>query len=148
MTALCTGGQFQPIASAAREVMTGLIEKLEPLPQVKLRTEHHLYAGCYSRTIYVPKGTIAVSVLISVPTQLVVSGDVEFTNGVDDPVQVHGYQVFEGAPFRQMAAFAREDTAMTMFFATDAKTVEEAEAEFTPEPERLQTRRVEQICRE
>lgn len=141
MTALTESRQIYPISTDAHEKLNALGDWLGSLPQVELKVEHHLYAGCYSRTIRIPKDVIMVSVLIGIPTQLIVAGKIEFRNGEHEPVSVDGYQVFEGAPFRQMAAHALEDTVMTMFFATDAKTVEEAEAEFTPEPERLQSRR-------
>lgn len=134
------GGVIPPIDAERRAAIEAVIERYKDEPQVDLKMEHHLHAGVYSRTMHLPKGCVAASVLISIPTQLVVSGHVLFTDGKGQ-AEIKGYRVLEGSAYRQAAAYALEDTAMTMFFATNAKTVEEAENEFTPEAERLLTRR-------
>ncbi len=110
-----------------------------------LRTEHHLHAGVYSRTIYVPKGVMAVGVTIKVPTQFIASGDFTLTDGGTSK-RFKGHHVFDGASRRRAAVFAHEDSAFTMLFATTAQTVEEAEEEFTDEADRLATRKEKLLC--
>lgn len=115
-----------------------------PETEVDIATEHHLHAGVYSRTIFVPKGTVVAGVQIQVATQLVFCGKGQFTDGktVRD---IDGYVVMDGSPKRRAAFLSKGDTWMTMFFATNAKTVKEAEEEFCSEPERLGTRRKEKL---
>jgi hypothetical protein len=61
--------------------------------------------------------------------------------GDDGAVPLEGYNVFSAAAGRKMAFVALSNTSMTMLFATQAKTVAEAEAEFTDEVDMLMTRR-------
>ena len=112
------------------------------LPQVKINTEHALHAGMYARTIMIPAGTVITGVQIKIPTILIVSGDALFY-GDDGTTQFTGYHVTLGAVGRKQAIYALADTYLTMMFHTAAKTVAEAEEEFTDEPERLGSRRCE-----
>ncbi len=111
-----------------------------------LETEHHLHAGVYSRTIRVPKGVTVAGVTIKCATQLIASGDFTLTDGATSK-RFKGHYVFDGASRRRAAVVAHEDSAFTMLFATNAKTVEEAEKEFTDEPERLATNKEKLLCR-
>ena len=110
-------------------------------PQEDLRTSHVLHAGLYARTIFVPKGVLAMGALVKIPTVLVVSGDVLLTIG-DHAERLTGYAVVTASPGRKQAVLALADTLVTMSFATKARTVEEAEAEFTDEADMLMTRRM------
>jgi hypothetical protein len=116
-------------------------------PQTELRFEHHLHAGVYARTMIVPddlpagQGCLITGAFIRVPTLLVSCGDAMVYVGDDAPLQLTGYQVVEAAAGRKSAFFAAAGFRLTMIFATSAKTVEEAEEEFTPEADRLQSRR-------
>lgn len=114
-------------------------------PPVSFKTEHHLHAGVYSRTVYVPKGCIAVGLTIRVPTQLIGCGHFRITDG-GVTQEFKGFHIFDGAAGRRAAVYAIENSAFTMFFSTEAKTVEEAENEFTDEPERLLTRKEKLLC--
>lgn len=97
--------------------------------EVKINVEQHLHAGMYSRTAVVPKGTLCFGVMIHVPTQLIVHGKALFiTEG--GSFEVDGFRVLEGLAGRQAGAVTYEDTLMSMCFATNAKTIEEAEREF------------------
>ena len=107
---------------------------------VEVPVENHLHAGVYSRTILLKKGVAASGVLIQVPTQLVISGDVTMNDGTTLR-RITGYHVLECGAGRMQTAYAHADTRMTMFYASKAATVDEAEDEFTNEPENLQTRR-------
>lgn len=110
-----------------------------PDAEVEIPCEQHLHAGFYSRTIFIPKDTVAVGVTILKDTQLVISGHVLMNDGIH-VVEIEGYRVLECKAGRAQIARTLEDTYMTMSFATDAKTVREAEDEFTDEPEQLLTR--------
>lgn len=113
----------------------------------ELSTEHHLHAGVYSRTIHVPAGVSVVGVTIKCPTQLIASGDFTLTDG-GTAKRFTGHHVFDGAAHRRAAVVAHEDSSFTMLFATTAKTVEEAEKEFTDETDRLLTNKEKLTCQE
>ena len=68
-----------------------------------------------------------------------ISGHVLMNDGTH-VVEIEGYRVLECKAGRAQIARTLKDTYMTMSFATDAKTVREAEDEFTDEPEQLLTR--------
>ena len=137
----CSQAQIDNLEELGRAV-----EKLMETNPKEIRTEHHLHAGVYSRTLYVPANTIVVGLLIKVPTQLIACGDFELTDG-GKVIAFRGYHIFDGAPYRQAAVRTHKPSAFTMLFATNAKTVEEAENEFTDEPERLLTRKEKLVCR-
>ena len=124
-----------------RGIREALKEELvaNPNAEVEIPCEQHLHAGFYSRTIFIPKDTVAVGVTITKDTQLVISGHVLMNDGTH-VVEIDGYRVLECKAGRAQIARTLEDTYMTMSFATDAKTVREAEDEFTDEPEQLLTR--------
>jgi hypothetical protein len=79
-------------------------------------------------------------VLITIPTVLIVSGHATLFIGGED-VELKGYAVIPASAGRKQAVYAHADTLFTMLFPTAARTVEEAEREFTDEPERLASRR-------
>lgn len=124
-----------------RGIREALKEELvaNPDAEVEIPCEQHLHAGFYSRTIFIPKDTVAVGVTILKDTQLVISGHVLMNDGTH-VVEIEGYRVLECKAGRAQIARTLKDTYMTMSFATDAKTVREAEDEFTDEPEQLLTR--------
>ena len=134
------------MAPKAVEEIQRFRNRIGELPgQMDLRIESHLHAGVYSRTVFIPKGVLAFGTLIRVPTQLIISGSVVINDGLTRR-SYSGFHVLEGAAGRIQVAYAVEDTYVTMLFATDAKTVREAEDQFTDEAEMLQTRRKK--CRE
>jgi hypothetical protein len=116
-------------------------------PQTELGFEHHLHAGLYARTMIVPdlgegQRCLITGAFIQVPTLLVSHGDALVYIGEDAPVHLTGYQIIEAAAGRKQAFLAAGGFRLTMIFATSARTVEEAEEEFTPEARRLQSRRL------
>lgn len=122
-------------------------DRVGELPgQTDLPIEHHLHAGVYSRTVFIPKGMLAFGTQIRVPTQMIISGSVVINDGLERR-EYEGFKVLDGAAGRIQVAYAREDTYVTMLFATDAKTVREAEDEFTDEAALLQTRKGD-VCPE
>lgn len=125
-----------PSLPAMTSADVGKVSRLETsiraLDQVAIQTTHHFHGGMYSRTIRIPKGVILTGALIRIPTLLVVSGHVTIYAG-GEPFDLAGYNVLPGSAGRKQVFIARQDTDLTMAFPTKAKTVEEAEAEFTEE---------------
>ncbi len=115
-------------------------------PQTDLRFEHRFHAGVYARTMIVPElpeghGCLITAALIRVPTLLVSQGNALVYVGEDKPLRLSGHRVIEAAAGRKTAYVAGSGFHLTMIFATDAKTVEEAEEEFTAEAHMLQSRK-------
>jgi hypothetical protein len=110
------------------------------LERVEIETCHVLHAGMYHRTIKVPAGVIAAGALIKIPTVLTIYG-----NGIvyagDEAIPVEGFHVVAADAMQKRAYLATSPSLVTMSFATQAKTVEEAEDEFTDEADRLSSRR-------
>ena len=119
------------------------VRKLEHLlsleKQVNLPLHNALHAGIYSRTIFVPAGVVVVGALIKIPTLLTVSGEALAYIG-EEAHELRGYNVLAAAAHRKQVVFAKTDLIVTMSFATTAKTIEEAEEQFTDEAHLLQSR--------
>lgn len=124
----------QSAGTVARIAEAG--ELARSFPQETLRLEHEFWAGLYARTLFVPKGVMITGVCIRIPTLLIVSGDV-LALGDAGFERFTGYRVLRGQAGRRALFVAVEDTAMTMLFATRARTLDEAEREFTDTPEEL-----------
>lgn len=110
-------------------------------PQVQLPVQHVFHAGMYARTVRVPAGVMITGALIKIPTILIVSGDCGIYLG-GEFARVIGQRVFSAAAGRKQIFIARKATDLTMCFPTDAKTVKEAEEQFTDEAHMLQNREV------
>jgi hypothetical protein len=109
-------------------------------PQVEIQTKHLIHAGLYQRTIKIPAGVLLTGALIKIPTTLVVSGDcMAYIGG--ETLRLTGYHVLAAMAGRKQAFVAITDTFLTMSFPTSAKTVEQAEEEFTDECHLLCSRR-------
>lgn len=114
------------------------------LPQIDPDTQHLFHAGMYHRTVRMPANTVMTGVLIKIPTIVTVCGDVSVFLGDYMGLmwkRLTGYHVVAAQPNRKQAFVAHEATFVTMSFATQAKTVEEVENEFTDEADLLMTRR-------
>ena len=98
--------------------------------------EHLFHAGCYCRTMFCPKDSIFISVQVKRPTILIVSGDATFSD-TEKAFRITGYKVLLGASMRQSIVRTHEDTYFTAIFATNAKTVKEAEQEAVTRPDQL-----------
>jgi hypothetical protein len=109
------------------------------LPQAEIATQHVLHAGLYARTIMIPAGVAITGALVEVATVLIVSGDCTVSRG-DSAERLTGYAVLPASAHRKQAFFAHADTYLTMIFATSAKSVGEAEDEFTSEAAKLMSR--------
>ena len=120
------------------------VRKLEglclQLPQIDIETDHVIHAGMYSRTIMIPAGALLTGALIKIATTLIISGEVIVYIG-DESIDLKGYNVFPAWANRKQAFLAKTDTYVTMVFPTAAKSIEEAEAEFTDDADKLMSRR-------
>lgn len=141
MTALMLGLSFPPATVETIGKIRAVREVCIAREQVDVKMRDGVHAGMYYRTQHVPKGCFQASVLICKPTMLIISGDVLVYFGDDERQHFPGYTVLQGLAGRMQAFYTLADTDMTMFYATDAKTTEEAENELTPEPDALQSRR-------
>lgn len=110
-------------------------------PQKIIHTHHVLHGGLYTRTILIPADTVLTGALIRVATILIASGNCLVYTGDDAAIEVTGNgNVIPASAGRKQAFYAKEDTHLTMAFATKAKTVTEAENEFTEEADKLMSR--------
>jgi len=109
-------------------------------PQIPIHTQHILHAGLYARTITIPAGVELTGALVKRSTVLQVVGDV-LVNRDDECLRLTGVHVFPASAGRKQVFAAIRDTTVTMCFATSARTVEEAEAEFTDDTALLFSRR-------
>ncbi|HEX7386253.1 MAG TPA: hypothetical protein VF285_03120 [Castellaniella sp.] len=135
-----TRGHALPAMSAQAVAQVRELESITAqCPQVAVQTRHLIHAGMYARTIRVPAGMVLTGVLIRVPTIVIVSGDCTAYVG-DEFVELRGYHVLAGSAGRKQVFVTHEETDITMLFPTDARTVEEAEDEFTDEPDLLMSR--------
>jgi len=130
-----------PMTAVTIDRVVTLEARLMDLPQIELKTTHELHAGMYARTIRIPAGTLLTGALIRVPTILVVSGHVSVFTGANRALHLRGYSVVPASAGRKQVFYAVEDTDLTMLFPTAARTIAEAEAEFTDEADKLMTRR-------
>lgn len=110
------------------------------LPQVPLETQHVLHAGLYARTLRLPDGVEMTAALIKRPTLVIVVGDALVWLGAETH-RLSGHNVLPASAGRQQVFFALTETFITMIFPTGAKTVAEAEAQFTEEAALLASRR-------
>ena len=127
------------MTSSDVEKVQGLESYLLGIEQVAIQTQHHFHAGLYSRTIRVPAGVMITGALIKIPTLLIVSGHVTVFIG-GESIELQGYHIVPGQAGRKQVFLAHADTDLTMTFATQAETVDEAESEFTDQPTALMSR--------
>lgn len=121
-----------------RQLESALLEG----PEIQIATEHLIHGGMYARTIRIPAGRVLTGALIKIATVLVVRGDVTVsTDG--DSIRLTGYNVVPASAGRKQAFVTHCDTEMTMLLPTAARTVEEAEENFTDETNLLVSRKTQ-----
>lgn len=128
MTNEITTPKMHAVSAGWQKRVNALADLFSQIGEVPLPVEQHLHGGVYSRTLLQKAGVVCATALVRVPTQLIVSGHARIYCE-DNVIEVKGYRVLEGLPGRQMVVYTLEDTWATCFFATQAKTVAEAEAE-------------------
>lgn len=112
-------------------------------PQRRLHTDHvlHRAAGTYTRTLFVPAKVLITGALVKIPTTLIVAGDAYFLiDGL--PQRITGWAVLAADANRKQGIEAITDTMLAMMFKTGARTIAEAEEEFTDEAHLLFSRQL------
>ena len=135
MTAVALRGTEVAIANV-RAVESRMLEQ----PQERVITHHVLHGGMYHRTVAIKAGTSICGCHVIKPTTITLCGDVTVDSGDGEPLTLSGYHILPAFANRKQAFTAHSDTLLTMSMATKAATVEQAEAEFTDEPEALLSR--------
>lgn len=133
------GQSIQKMSESAIEKVRNIEAISLCLEQVKIPTRHVFHAGIYSRSITIPAGIVLTGAYITTPTLLIVCGHAMVFCG-DEWIEINGFQVVPASAGRKQAFAALSDTHLTMSFATNSKSVEEAEEEFTNEAELLMSR--------
>jgi hypothetical protein len=114
-------------------------EKLKTVKQNGMETWHVLHGGIYSRTIFLEKDQVIVGAQIKVPTTIMINGCLLISSG-GESFEIKGVNVIPASKNRKQIMKATEKTSVTMCFATSARTVEEAEEEFSDEAGNLMSR--------
>ena len=114
-------------------------EKLKTVKQNGMETWHVLHGGIYSRTIFLEKDQVIVGAQIKVPTTIMINGSLLISSG-GESFEIKGVNIIPASKNRKQIMKATEKTSVTMCFATSAKTVEEAEEEFSDEAGNLMSR--------
>ena len=112
---------------------------IRTMPQIEVQTEHILHGGMYSRTVRLAPKVVITGVLIKVPTLLIISGKCRVFTGAGW-FEMEGFNIIAASKGRKQVFVTHEETILTMIFKTDAKTVEEAENEFTDQGDLLMSR--------
>lgn len=128
---------------AMSDAAIGNVRRLErlarELPQVRIVTQHVIHGGMYARTVCVPASVMITGALVKLPTLLIVDGDaVVYLDG--ESARLTGRCVLPASAGRKQAFVALADTHITMLFPTAARSVEQAEREFTDEVDLLASR--------
>lgn len=139
MSLAVQGNKLPAPSSAMLDKIRAYEAQIASRPQIEIHTEHILHGGMYARTVRLPAGVEITGALMKVATILIVNGKCVMLAG-DVGVGLEGFQVMPASKGRKQIFATVEDTEITMIFRTDAKTVEEAENEFTDEAARLLSR--------
>lgn len=135
----CRSPAIPPMTTDAVDKVRQMEAVSRQFPQVEIATRHVFHAGMYARTICIPAGVLLTGVFIRIPTLLVFSGHATVFVG-SAAIELSGHHVLPASAGRKQAFLAHADTELTMLFPTAATTVEEAESQFTDEPDQLFSR--------
>jgi hypothetical protein len=114
----------------ARDNIAALQVEISKLPQYEPETKHYFHAGMYCREVFRHAGVVVVGkVHKKEHFYLVVSGTVRITDGEGNAQEVTGPHLFLSKPGTKRAVYALTDTVCMTFHATQAVTVEDAEAQ-------------------
>ena len=136
-------GSIRTMSPVEMAKVRHLEQHLLAQPQIDLKYQHELWAGIYDRTVLVPADYTITGAPVKIETLLTIVGDCIV--GLDgNELRYTGFAKIKAAAHRMGVFTAITDTFISMSFATTATTVEEAEAQFTDEADRLASRR--QAC--
>ena len=128
------------MGNAALNNVRVLEQFVRAAPQYAVETHHVIHGGMYCRTIMLPAGHILTGALVKVPTLLTINGQVTVYLGDSGSVEISGHAVLPARPGRKQALVSLTDTHISMVFATNAQSVEEAEGLMTDEADSLMSR--------
>lgn len=124
-----TGFEVAPLQIMRQKVET-LQQELSKLPQYEPQTKHYFHGGMYCREVFRHAGVLVVGAVHKKEHfYLIVSGTVAITDGEGNVQEVTGPHLFQSKPGTKRAVYAITDTLCMTFHATEATSVEEAEAE-------------------
>lgn len=141
-----TENRIPAMSNQAIEKVRKFEAEVLKLPQVNIATYHVLHAGMYARTVMIPAGCTITGALIKVATVLIVAGHAKVFLD-NETAEMEGYNVLAASANRKQAFFAIKDTWLTMLFPSKAKTVFDAENEFSAEADLLMSRKYGSINR-
>lgn len=130
---------LEPATTENLAQMKRVYENLIQLEQVPIATAHLLHGGMYVRTIRLDAGIVMLGSRIKRPTVLIVHGATVVISG-DAQIELAGYNVLPGSVGRQNLFLTQSQLDMTMIFATNARTVGEAENEVFADADLLSSR--------
>ncbi len=90
------GNMLPPAPLEVIEMISNLERKMRERPQIHPQMEHVLHAGMYARTCRLAAGVSIVSVLIKIPTMLIVHGGAHVFAG-ERWYRIEGYQCMPAA---------------------------------------------------
>lgn len=140
MSDLKLSDALPPSSQKMIDVVSQVEKRAQDMEQVSITTDHVIHDGVYTRTICVPAGVMITGALIKISTTLIVSGTCTVLIGDGEEIQVSGYMVMPTSSGRKQIFMAHTDTFISMIFKTDAKSVEEAEAQFTDDVDILKSK--------
>src|SRR5574343_461202 len=113
--------QIQTSTPSAIDLVRSVESAMMTMPQIDVHIEHHLHAGVYSRTAYIPAGVTISGAQIVIDTVLIVTGNVTIHTG-DTSINVDGFRVIDASAGRKTLFTAHTDSTLTMILATTATT--------------------------
>lgn len=133
---MAVGQRILPTSERSIELVRKLSELSSQITQEEIITSHILHGGMYSRSVKIKSGTVITGALIKISTLLIIEGDASiYTEGTT--TEYYRYNILACSAYRKQAILALSDINLTMIFPSKAKTVEEAEKEFTDETDLL-----------
>lgn len=112
-----------------RQKVESLQQELSKLPQYEPETKHYFHGGMYCREVFRHAGVLVVGAVHKKEHfYLIVSGTVAITDGEGNVQEVTGPHLFSSNPGTKRAVYALTDAVCMTFHATEATTVEDAEA--------------------
>lgn len=129
-------GALVPPPAETLDALRELDAAMLAQPQAAISIDHLIHGGMYARTAHVPADTLVSGVVLRRATVLVIQGDVTVFTGTDS-VRLTGFHVLPGSAGRKQLFRTHTETHMTMLLPSSAQSVDEAEHDFTDEPELL-----------
>ena len=122
------GFEVQP-PQMMRQKVELLQEELSKLPQYEPETKHYFHGGMYCREVFRHAGVLVVGAVHKKEHfYMIVSGTVVITDGEGNAREVTGPHLIQSQPGTKRAVYAVTDALCMTIHATEASTVEEAEA--------------------